>query len=98
MLLAASCSARYVELAGQRYERIPYRPSRAQREAVLRCHDCGVRPGGFHHFGCDMERCPRCSGQLFCCSCWPDDDEEHDEDENSFAVGVERLDPPTSAS
>ena len=97
MLLAASCSARFVELAGQRYERIPYRPPRAHREAATRCHDCGVRPGGFHHFGCDMERCPRCAGQLFCCNCWPDDEDERRRRVDLYVVGVEDLEPPTSA-
>lgn len=33
------------------------------------CHDCGVQPGGFHHPGCDMERCPKCSRQLISCGC-----------------------------
>lgn len=33
-----------------------------------RCHDCGIAPGG-HHPGCDMERCPRCKGQLISCDC-----------------------------
>jgi hypothetical protein len=97
MLLAASCSARIVELAGQRYERLPYRPSRMQRDAAMRCHDCGVRPGGFHHFGCDMERCPRCGGQLFCCDCWPDDENDDDDGDDCFVAGVEGLEPPTSA-
>lgn len=35
----------------------------------LRCHDCGIfnNPGNFHHFGCDIERCPICKGQLISC-------------------------------
>jgi hypothetical protein len=33
------------------------------------CHDCAIEPGGYHHPGCDMERCPRCEGQLISCGC-----------------------------
>jgi hypothetical protein len=34
-----------------------------------RCGDCGVATGGIHHFGCDMEQCPRCGEQLIGCDC-----------------------------
>lgn len=33
------------------------------------CHDCKATLGECHHPGCDMERCPRCGGQLISCGC-----------------------------
>lgn len=33
------------------------------------CPDCHCRPGGWHHPGCDVERCPKCKGQRISCDC-----------------------------
>lgn len=33
------------------------------------CHDCNAGPDSFHHYSCDMERCPVCSNQLIGCGC-----------------------------
>jgi len=37
-----------------------------------RCHDCNIenKEGNCHHLGCDMERCPKCHGQLISCGCF----------------------------
>jgi hypothetical protein len=49
-----------------------------------RCPDCHIAKGGKHHPGCDMERCPRCKGQLISCGCLDEDeyiDDEQEDDE-----------------
>lgn len=40
------------------------------------CHDCNVNAGQFHHPGCDMERCPKCNGQLISCGCLSKEEDE----------------------
>lgn len=47
------------------FEVVPYTPE----DPTHRCHDCNIAPGGKHHPGCDMERCPKCGGQLISCGC-----------------------------
>jgi len=48
-------------------------------EASGRCHDCNIKHGGFHHPGCDVERCPKCGLQLISCDCVLFDEEEEDD-------------------
>ena len=30
----------------------------------FRCGDCGAMVGGYHHPGCDCERCPKCGAWI----------------------------------
>jgi len=65
-----SCEKEDIVIDGQAYPQVPYEPS-----VNRNCHDCKTPNGGFHHPGCDMERCPKCGGQLISCGCL---DSEHE--------------------
>jgi len=38
-------------------------------DELRNCPGCAVAPGEFHEPGCDVERCPRCKGQMISCDC-----------------------------
>lgn len=60
-----SCTENERITIGERdYEAIRFMPV-----DLGRCHDCGIAPNGFHHPGCDAERCPKCGGQIISCGC-----------------------------
>jgi len=61
-----TCSILLVKIDGKIYRR-----NNEYFDVNKRCHDCGIenKPGNIHHFGCDMERCPACEGQMISCDC-----------------------------
>jgi hypothetical protein len=74
MAEATSCT---VEVLHRDGEPVPMSPwGRGGAPRARRCGDCGVRPGGFHHPGCDLQSCPVCGGQMMTCGCRFDEDGE----------------------
>jgi len=61
MLTVTGCTAREYTIDGNTYPSIVAHPHGDT------CHDCGARENEPHHFGCDMETCPHCGGQLLSC-------------------------------
>jgi hypothetical protein len=58
-------------------ESVPKDLASSWAEMISRpCGDCEVIKGELHLEGCDIEQCPRCSGQYLCCECRRDDDTE----------------------
>lgn len=61
----STCAGGYIDYAdGESFHRIPYPEDEKER-----CPKCSVSPGGFHHDGCYIERCPRCGERLVSCAC-----------------------------
>ena len=73
MTTAATCAVAVWHVDGRPVRR-RVQPTRRGRGEAERCGDCGVAPGGTHHPGCDLERCPVCAGQAFSCGCRFDED------------------------
>lgn len=67
MRTATSCTYPFVKYA----DGVVMKRDTSYFDVNKRCHDCGIvnKKGNIHHFGCDIERCPRCKGQIISCNC-----------------------------
>jgi hypothetical protein len=96
MATAHSCTVDALHLDGRRVEMIPFGAARGGRTGGGRCGDCGVSRGGWHHLGCDLQRCPLCRGQMFTCGCRFDEDEPDEHGElPAGPLGVDGNGAPT---
>ena len=55
MLKVDGCTWTHVKCGSRYYRRIKYGEDGMAYDDA-RCHDCGAKPGHYHHVGCDAER------------------------------------------
>lgn len=80
MTTAATCTVGAFHQDGRHLELAPWGADPGWPTRGQRCGDCGVQPGGHHHPGCDVQRCPVCGRQMITCGCRFDEDGPEDPD------------------
>ena len=74
MEMPISCTVSAFHQNGRRFDLAPFGDDPDWPSTREECGDCGAIRGGFHHPGCDIQRCPACGGQLISCGCRFDED------------------------
>ena len=90
MMTAQSCTVDAMHRQGVPVPMIPCGREFGWPPATMRCGDCGVARGGWHHPGCDMQQCAVCGEQMLSCDCRFDEDGPDDDDED-FDLAAESL-------
>jgi hypothetical protein len=74
MTKGISCRSDPITIGDDDFEPIPWGDERESGSWVIdfNCRDCKTPPGGVHHPGCCVERCPACLGQALGCPCFCD--------------------------
>lgn len=73
MITSNGCSVDTISINGKIYGRVKfgdeYEGLKEEKPEELRCRDCGVKIGEYHHWKCGIEKCPVCNEQLIGCNC-----------------------------
>lgn len=88
ILTSDGCSIDTINVEGKTYKRIKVGDkddfNQGIEDTEFRCHDCNAKNGHYHHWGCDVERCPSCKQQLISCECKDVYIEEFDSEASSL--------------
>lgn len=67
---STTCNCSAIIYHGEKYQPIKFGDEKnTDYKDLERCYDCNVVKGGFHHSGCEVEECPRCSNPILICRC-----------------------------
>jgi hypothetical protein len=92
-----SCRPDPIKIGDRVFDPIRWGAERPRRRVDFPCVDCSAPPGGVHHPGCCVERCPACLGQALGCPCFGvDDDYDDDDADDDYGDGPD--DEPAAAT